>query len=318
MKVKIIIILFLSLPVLTGCGVRQMNRNYDGPEPLPDHLSQRFDYDNYVEQIKSETTTVNDTWTINRIELARGKQDDSNIVIDYYSVEDNGVKPVVVLLPILGGDNIVAKKFAEHLAENGMPGIIVHRKEDIEENFDIDRMDEMSEVVVTDVRKVMDWIETEEELDASQVGLMGVSLGGISSALITAVEPRIKASMILLAAGDLPYIIAYSKEKKIIARRNEYMAENRLTQETLYQKLKQNFSNDPMTYAEYTDARKVVMMLAVFDNVVPFHKGRELRQKMGNPKTYYLLSGHYTSGVYLPWVKWFCVRFFREQLSRAN
>ncbi|MBI2686048.1 MAG: acetylxylan esterase [Acidobacteria bacterium] len=47
-----------------------------------------------------------------------------------------------------------------------------------------------------DVVRTVDWIETRKELDASRVGLMGISGGGMTTSFAAALEPRIKAAMI--------------------------------------------------------------------------------------------------------------------------
>ena len=49
---------------------------------------------------------------------------------------------------------------------------------------------------VYDVMRTIDWIETRKDLDASRVGLMGISGGGTITTFAAALEPRIKAAMI--------------------------------------------------------------------------------------------------------------------------
>ena len=47
-----------------------------------------------------------------------------------------------------------------------------------------------------DVMRTIDWIETRKDLDASRIGLMGISGGGTITTFAAALEPRIKAAMI--------------------------------------------------------------------------------------------------------------------------
>ncbi|SPF55890.1 Acetyl xylan esterase [Candidatus Sulfopaludibacter sp. SbA4] len=49
---------------------------------------------------------------------------------------------------------------------------------------------------VYDVMRTIDWIETRRELDAQQVGCMGISGGGTCTTFASALEPRIRAAMI--------------------------------------------------------------------------------------------------------------------------
>jgi dienelactone hydrolase len=47
-----------------------------------------------------------------------------------------------------------------------------------------------------DVIRTIDWMETRKEIDASRIGLMGISGGGTITSFAAALEPRIKAAMI--------------------------------------------------------------------------------------------------------------------------
>ncbi|HLW02880.1 MAG TPA: alpha/beta fold hydrolase [Ktedonobacterales bacterium] len=52
-------------------------------------------------------------------------------------------------------------------------------------------------------RYILDYLETRSDIDASRVGLMGVSLGGYFSARAAAFEPRIKAAISLASGYNL-------------------------------------------------------------------------------------------------------------------
>jgi hypothetical protein len=44
--------------------------------------------------------------------------------------------------------------------------------------------------------RIIDWIETREDLDANRVGCMGISGGGTITTFATALDPRIKAALV--------------------------------------------------------------------------------------------------------------------------
>jgi hypothetical protein len=56
-----------------------------------------------------------------------------------------------------------------------------------------------------------------------------------------------------------------------------------------------------------------LMFLAVFDRSVPAWTGRQLREAIGRPKTIYLLAGHYTSFIYLPYAQWESLCFVKRK-----
>ncbi len=55
---------------------------------------------------------------------------------------------------------------------------------------------------VQDVSRGIDYLETREDIDATKVALFGYSWGGAMAPIVTAVETRLKASVI--AVGGLP------------------------------------------------------------------------------------------------------------------
>jgi len=46
---------------------------------------------------------------------------------------------------------------------------------------------------------------------------------------------------------------------------------------------------------------------------VPIRKGRELREKMGRPETIFLLSGHYSALLCLPYLRHASFSFLHER-----
>ena len=49
---------------------------------------------------------------------------------------------------------------------------------------------------VYDIKRVIDYIETRDDIDAARIGCMGISGGGTATLFSTAVEPRIKVAMV--------------------------------------------------------------------------------------------------------------------------
>lgn len=304
--------LVFVLLMLSGCAHQSLNPQYGGPRPLPDKFRRAFAY--YREKQASEQTIRRQSgvYTVYRHQWPAGR---GRIEIDRYQPQNAGRLPVILLIPILGGDNPVAVKFAGFLAENRFAAVIVHRRSDFKQSFHLDRVDEISRQAVTDIRRTVDWICTRDDLDSTRIGILGVSLGSITAAMTLAVEPRIRAGVLMLVAGDLPYILTYSAEKRIREKRVAYMTDQGVAETQLHARLRETIGLDPMVLAPYTDAGQVLMMLALFDRVVPFRKGRELRERMGGPETFYLVSGHYTAGIYLHWARRAALSFFEKRLG---
>ena len=71
----------------------------------------------------------------------------------------------------------------------------------------------------------------------------------------------------------------------------------------------------PISYARYVDPRKVLLVLASYDTVVPIKKGIELKEKMGNPETIMLPAGHYSAVLSLPYIESQSMEFFEKRFA---
>jgi hypothetical protein len=60
------------------------------------------------------------------------------------------------------------------------------------------------------------------------------------------------------------------------------------------------------------------MVLAAWDSTVPIKKGLELRRAMHKPETIFVASGHYTAAIYLPYLRYETVRFFKNRLKENS
>ncbi|HXV20509.1 MAG TPA: hypothetical protein VD811_05930 [Desulfuromonadales bacterium] len=316
--VRLLPILALCL-VDAGCGQEGADPTYRGPRPLPEELKAAYSYTSFTGPVKERVLKERSTYTKRQISfpsthnILPGQRD---ILIDYYDLKGDGKKPVILVLPILGGSNDVEDSFARYFVQHGFSAALVHRQEKKDLVDGLESIDANLRQIVFDHRQAIDWIETRDELDASRIGVFGISMGAIKGALISALDERIGASVLALAGGDIPYLLTYSNEPGIARRRTEYLAEHQLTLAALQETLNRKITCDPIHFAEYIDARKVLMVLALFDKTVPFEKGRELKEKMGDPESIYLFSGHYTSILFKNYVKYKARKFYERTLPK--
>jgi predicted alpha/beta-fold hydrolase len=293
-----------------------MDHGYPGPRPLTPALENAYacppftgTYDERIIDRQPQFTIRRITFPSTRRIIASGP-----ITVDYYDVDARDKVPVIMVLPILGGKNKIARIFARYFAANGYAAVIVHRQKKYKDFDQMDKVDQVLRQMVLDHRQVLDWIETRQELDRDKTGVFGVSMGGIKAALVAALDPRIKASVLALAGGDLARILAFSTEKGIEKKRLKLMAQKGITPDEFYNILAATIQCDPLEYAPHIDARNTMMILALFDRVVPFENGRELKKRIGNPETIYLMSGHYSSILYIHHVRYQALRFFKKKI----
>jgi len=180
---------------------------------------------------------------------------------------------------------------------------------------DIKAIDPWVKQSVEDNRQALDWIQGRSELDSNRVALFGISMGSIKGVLLAGLDHRIKAAVLGLVGGDLPYILTHTTERNISRQRKELMRKQGMTLAQLQAELESVIRWDPMFVANQIHPRPVFLVLGAFDTIVPFKKGWELRRALGKPETLVLPTGHYTAALCIPYIKWQSLRFFRRHLE---
>jgi dienelactone hydrolase len=243
-------------------------------------------------------------------------QENNNTVhCEYFSPTKPGKKPGVIVLHILGGDFDLARLFARALAGRGVNALFLKMPYygEREQPGDPTRMISMDPHLtvkgmtqaVLDIRRAAAWLATREEVSSDEIGIMGISLGGITGALACSIEPRFTKACLLLAGGDMGQVAWTSTEMAEL--REKWTAEGHTKQE-LFDILKQV---DPVTYARPVPGRKILMLNASKDEVVPPACTESLWRAFGEPEIVWWDAGHYTAVRYLAGGMMRCVEFFQ-------
>ena len=143
--------------------------------------------------------------------------ENNTVHAEYFRPNGPGKRPAVVVLHILGADFALSRYLCARLADKGVAALFVklpyygeRRPPGGQKRFlstDIDRSIVSMRQGVLDVRRAACWLAARPEVDATRVGVTGISLGGIVSALAAAVDPNINTAAFLLAGGDLHEIM---------------------------------------------------------------------------------------------------------------
>jgi hypothetical protein len=315
--VPISILIALVAALLTGCC--HLRQAYDArpAQPVSAETSSLVAYQKPTPlACTSSNLESNGRYSVQRIAMPAAASKTNRVLeLDFYRPIGTNPTPVIVVLPILGGGYPLEKFFCSYFARRGMATVLVRRDRLKKTLEDLGEINDTLQQAAIDARQAIDWIETRPELDASRIGAFGISMGGIRAAFLAPLDSRIRAATIGLAGGDLPYIIAHSKEGGIVRRREPYLQKHGITRDEFEQELRTTLASDPLTVAPSIDPNKVLLVLATFDACVPSKKGFELRRAMGKPETIIVPTGHYTALLLLPYIKSACLRFFREKFA---
>ncbi len=135
----------------------------------------------------------------------------------YFKSQTPGRKPLVIVLPIWGVDEYPSEKISQGYADRSQGEAHIIWLQGDQPLFDSQRlratltekefMAEAKESVrrfettIIDVRRLLDWIETQAEIDASRIGIIGFSIGAVMAANIVANEPRVDTAVFVMGGG---------------------------------------------------------------------------------------------------------------------
>jgi dienelactone hydrolase len=241
---------------------------------------------------------------------------------EYFQPKGPGKRPAVVVLHILGADFALSRYFAARLADQGVAALFVklpyygeRRADGQDKRFlstDIERSTLSMRQGVCDIRRASAWLAGRTEVDAEKLGVSGISLGGITSALAAAVDPRINRAVLLLAGGGLDEILWTMDERDAEKYRKGWLASGK-TRADLKELTK---PLDPLTYADRLVGKKLLMMAGNIDEVVPPSAARALWEASGRPPIRWFDCGHYSAAGYmLPAIRE-AVAFFAAEVPR--
>ena len=245
----------------------------------------------------------------------------------YFQPAGDGPFPACVVLHILGGDFLLAEAVANHLASSGVAALFMKmpyygerrapgsRRRMISEDPH-ETADGMTQAVL-DIRRASAWLASRKEVDAERLGITGISLGGIMSALGAAGEPRLRNVGIVLGGGNFADVIWNNDALQAKGFREKWLAMGG-TRESFTEALRRV---DPVTYGGLLKGRRVLMIAASKDEIVLPECARALHDSIGGePELVWLDAGHYTAAQYLPRELTRLSRFFTttEVTSKPN
>ncbi len=211
----------------------------------------------------------------------------------------NGRRPSVIVLHILGGDFALSRLFANSLAQHGVNALFLKMpyygprrtegsKRRMVSSDPRETVEGMTQAVL-DIRRAVAWLGARSDVDPEKIGVTGISLGGITAALAVEAEPRIKSACLLLAGGDIGHA---SWDAAELARVREGWLAQGKTREEYFEVLR---AVDPVTHAAAARGKRILMLNATSDEVIPRVCTESLWKALGEPEIQWYSGGHYTA-----------------------
>ncbi len=307
--------------LLAGCATVGMDESYRGAQERKVEDMALFQYSHQWEELSNDTydggrKRVEITWP------GREEKQHPPLVLDYYPCKSGGYQPGLLISPIMGGSNKIAKHFAVYLSKRGYHCMVVHRPPNFFEGIEYPKViDSLLRMAVIRDRMALDWLCQREEVDSSRLGSFGVSYGGIKNVILAGVEPRLKVNIFALAGGDLASLFMQSNLEELEAFRQRLIEKEGIDLKSFERDMRKLIKAEPLKFAPYIDARRTLLILARMDHTVPRRNGELLREALGYPRTVYIPAGHYSTAlytgmVYNPYLDTLVHQFFDEHLKR--
>ncbi len=217
----------------------------------------------------------------------------------------SGPFPVALVLHYLGANDLrMERAIAGDLAQQGVASVIVTlpyhmqrspkgtRSGELAIQPDPDKLIETMTQSVLDVRRTLDLITNQPELDSAKIGLAGTSLGSIVAALAYAVDDRFKAVAFMLGGADLAHILWTSSR---VGVQRDLLRGKGFNEERLRAALQ---PIEPLTYLPTRAKQPSFVIGAKYDTVIPPEDTRKLIAALPDCQTVWLDTGHY-GGVFV-------------------
>jgi len=264
MKLKTVLY-FITLLFFISCG---------SSKKFP--ISKYYNYDKSL-PLRTTLKTVKDTtdYTLSYITY---KSVHNKKVSGLLSVPKNQGSPLPVVILMHGKGDRKTVDYVEYgnemLLENGYAVLRIdfsNHGDRIENEFDFDLIGETrywTRNIVTqtvfDLQRAIDFIETQNELDAGRIGYYGISLGGITGAIFCGIDERVKVPVLALAGGQLNLMF---EKKALSAETNDFV--NVI---------------EPKNFVKQISPRPLLMLNAENDDVIPPMMSKLLYKKAKKPK----------------------------------
>jgi dienelactone hydrolase len=236
---------------------------------------------------------------------------------EYFEAKQPGRRPTVIVLHILGGDFELSRVCCRAMAVTGTHALFIKlpyygpRRTPGDStrmiSTDIEQTVQGMRQAVLDIRRAVTWLESRAEVDVERIGITGISLGGIVAALSASVEPRFDRACFVLAGGDIARVAWESRELDRVRKRWQ---DGGLDRDAAIRVLS---VIDPITYASRLKGRRVLMLNARYDKVIPPACTTALWEAAGRPPIEWWNAGHYTAALYLPVGLLRMAEFFRAE-----
>ncbi len=225
-------------------------------------------------------------------------------------------KKHVLIIPPTGGANFIDRNWAKNFCAKGFNAHIVeHWTLDAEAAIDLG----LHQRFYSRTQKAIG-IVLEHLKDASFIGMMGTSIGGIHTAMAMGIHDRIDAAFVITAGADMPAMIANSDQVAMVNVWNKRKdAFNIPDKKTYIELLREKIEYEPLKLPRKFEGKDLGMIVATSDTTVPYDNQLKLKNHW-KPKTLIEYSNNHFWGIVFSWL-WDSgkvIEFFQQSADKKS
>jgi dienelactone hydrolase len=258
----------------------------------------------------------------------------------FFKSELSGPRPLVIVLPIYARFTYPSRRMCDFLQSESRGAVHVLDVEGRQFLFDWPAMIETEEqsafldlfeqgvereeVVIIDIRRLVDWAEQHPDIDGSRVAIIGFSRGAIVAALAATQESRLAATVLMMGGARPHEIVARCDGERTSEVQRHVLQSFGWEPEELERRLEGILTSvDAANYPGRVDPASVLIVEASEDECIPESSRSALRQAMGRPMTYQVHARHRMAfiGITPLGGNWLCHRtwdFLEQRLDVAS
>lgn len=240
--------------------------------------------------------------------------------LELYLPQGGGPFPLVCLTPLLGRlgfleDLFMERCFARFFAGRALATAVIERPLfEFNPARGLEQIQAYLDEAVARSARALDFLLTLEEIRPDRIASFGISFGSVVNVLWASRDPRLKAHVFALTGGNLAEIIVTSRDPLMRAYVKDLVKGTGLKGAELKSALEKAIWLDPLQAAGALSRESVLMLLGIFDRVIRFRSGLQLRRALGNPETVFVPLGHYPILLLTPFLKRKALAFFQRKL----
>lgn len=210
---------------------------------------------------------------------------------------DAAARPLVLLVPILAGGRELMGLIAQRLVGHDFDVAFCERAgralSPPQRSADLD---ELFRRTVLHQRLLLTWLRAADDPPPS-IHVLGLSMGGIISTVLAAVDHEVRSVAICLAGSDLASLVLATSEDRVHDWLEWRQKIDGIGIDSLHWELSQFLNYEPSHYAPFVPTEKVLFVSAMWDTVVPRRNQSLLWEGLGRPERLDMPFGHYSAAI---------------------